>query len=60
MIRARFEQGLALSIQLIDAETALLAARIRQTEAESDRRIAVGALRKALAMPQLDAPATVP
>jgi outer membrane protein TolC len=54
LTRNRFEQELALSTQLIDAETALLAARVRRAEAEADRRIAVGALRKALALPQLD------
>ena len=54
LIRDRFEQGLALSTQLIDSETALVAARVRRAEAESDQRIAVAALRKALALPQLD------
>jgi outer membrane protein TolC len=54
LTRNRFEQGLALSTQLIDAETALVAARVRRAEAESDRSIAVAALRKALALPQLD------
>jgi outer membrane protein TolC len=54
LTRNRFEQGLALSTQLIDAETALVAARVRRAEAESDRAIAVAALRKALALPQLD------
>jgi len=54
LTRGRFEQGLALSTQLIDSETALLAARVRRAEAESDQRIAVAALRKALALPQLD------
>ena len=52
--RTSFEQGLALSTQLIDSETALVAARVRRAEAESDQRIAVAALRKALALPQLD------
>jgi outer membrane protein TolC len=54
LTRARFEQGLALSTQLIDAETALIAARVRRAEAQADQRIAVAALRKALALPQLD------
>jgi outer membrane protein TolC len=54
LTRARFEQGLALSIQLIDAQTALTAARMRRAEAEGDRRIAIAALRKALGLPQLD------
>ncbi len=55
LTRARFEQGLALSTQLIDSETALVAARVRRAEAEADRGIAIGALRKALGLPQLDA-----
>lgn len=54
MTRARFEQGLAISTQLIDAETALVGARVRRAEAEADQRIAVAALRKALALPQVD------
>jgi outer membrane protein TolC len=52
--RDRFEQGLAISTQLIDAETALTGARVRRVEAGADERIAVAALRKALALPQLD------
>ena len=48
LTRARFEQELALSKQLIDAETALVAARVRRAEAEADRQIAIAALRKAL------------
>ncbi len=54
LTRNRFEQGLALSTQLIDSETALVAARVRRAEAETDQRIAIAAFRKALAMPQLD------
>ncbi|MBN2506612.1 MAG: TolC family protein [Verrucomicrobia bacterium] len=54
LTRSRFEQGLALSTQLIDAETALVAARVRRAEAESNQGIAVAALRKALGLPQLD------
>ena len=60
LTRNRFEQGLALATQLIDSETALVAARVRRAEAESDQRIAVAALRKALALPQLDNPPTAP
>jgi outer membrane protein TolC len=56
LTRNRFEQGLALSTHVIDAETALVAARVRRAEAEADRHIAVAALRKALAIPQLDLP----
>ena len=54
LTRARFEQGAALSTQLIDAETALVAARVRRAEAEADRQIAIAAVRKALALPQLE------
>jgi outer membrane protein TolC len=58
LTRNRFEQGMAISTQLIDAESALVAARVRRAESESDQRIAVAALRKALALPQLDAQPT--
>jgi outer membrane protein TolC len=54
LTRARFDQGAALASQLIDAETALLAARVREAEARADRRVAVAALRKALGLPQMD------
>ena len=54
LTRSRFEQGMALATQLIDSETALVGARVRRAEAEADQRIAVAALRKALALPQLD------
>jgi outer membrane protein TolC len=53
LTRARFEQGLALATQLIDAETALTGARVRRAEAQTDQRIALAALRKALGLPQL-------
>ncbi|MCX7723499.1 MAG: TolC family protein [Verrucomicrobiae bacterium] len=53
LTRARFEQGLALAVQLIDAETALTGARVRHAEAQADYRIAIAALRKALGLPQL-------
>lgn len=56
LTRTRFAQGAALSTQLLDAETALVAARMRRAEAQSDRQIATAALRKALALPQLDSP----
>lgn len=56
LTRARFAQGAALSTQLLDAETALVAARMRRAEAQSDRQIASAALRKALALPQLESP----
>lgn len=51
--RARFDQGLALASQLIDAETALTAARVRLAEARADYQISVGALRRALGLSQL-------
>ncbi|MBI4662965.1 MAG: TolC family protein [Verrucomicrobia bacterium] len=54
LTRSRFEQGLMISTQLIDADTALLAARVRRAEAEGDQRIAIAALRKALGLPQLN------
>jgi outer membrane protein TolC len=57
LTRARFEQELALSTQLIDAETALVAARVRRAQAEADRQIAIAAVRKALALPQLESQA---
>lgn len=58
LTRDRFAQGMAISTQLIDAESALVTARVRRAESESDQRIAVAALRKALALPQLDAQPT--
>jgi outer membrane protein TolC len=57
LTRARFEQELALSTQLIDSETALVGARVRRAEAEADQQIAIAALRKALGLPQLDSKA---
>lgn len=54
LTRSRFEQGLALSTQLIDAETALTTARVRRAEAEADRQIAIAALRKAYGLSQLE------
>jgi outer membrane protein len=54
LTRSRFDQGLAISTQLIDAETALTKARVHRAEAETDQRIAVAALRKALGLPQFE------
>lgn len=56
LTRSRFEQGLALATQLIDAETALTAAQVRRTEADADRLVAVAALRRALGLPQTGTP----
>ena len=53
IIRGRFAAGLALSTQLIDAETALTAARVRRAEAEADERLAIAALRRALGLPMI-------
>ncbi len=53
LTRDRFEQGLALTLQLLDAETALTLARVRRAEAETDQRIAIAALRRALGLEQL-------
>jgi outer membrane protein TolC len=54
LTQARFQQGAALSTQLMDAETALVSARVRRAEAEADQRIALAALRKAVGLPQLE------
>jgi outer membrane protein TolC len=54
LTHARFEQELALPKDMIDAETALVAALVRRAEAEADRQIAIAALRKALGLPQLE------
>ena len=54
LTRNRYEEGLALASQMIDAETALFSAKIRHVEAEADRSIAVAALRKALGIGQLE------
>jgi outer membrane protein TolC len=56
LTRARFDQGLALSTQLIDSETALVTARVRRADAEADQQIAIAALRKAFGLPQLHSP----
>lgn len=56
LTRDRFETGLALAAQLIDAETALTAARVRRAEAETDRRLAIAALRRALGMTMIAHP----
>ena len=54
LTRSRFGQGLALSTQLIDAETALTAAQVRLAQAGADRHIAIAALRRALGLPMLE------
>lgn len=52
LTRMRFDQGLSLSSQLLDAETALTAARIRRADAEGDQQIAIAALRRAYGLGQ--------
>lgn len=54
LTRSRFDQGLVLSTQLIDAETALIAARVRRAEAQANQHIAIAALRKALGLSQVN------
>jgi outer membrane protein TolC len=54
MTHIRFEQGAALASQVIDAETALVGARVRRAQAEADQRIALAALRKAVGLPQIE------
>lgn len=53
LTRARFEEGRALTTQLIDAETALTGARVRHITAQTDQQIAIAAYRHALGLPQL-------
>ncbi|MBL9115441.1 MAG: TolC family protein [Verrucomicrobiaceae bacterium] len=50
LTRERFQTGLALASQLIDAESALTGARMRRAEAESNRLAAIAALRHALGL----------
>lgn len=47
LTRARFEQGLTTTTELLSAETALTAAKVRRAESEADERIAVAMVRKA-------------
>lgn len=54
LTRERFEQGLAVASQLIDVETALTGARVRRVEAETNRLIAVAALRRALGLKMVE------
>lgn len=53
LTRDRFAQGLVLSTQLIDAQTALTGAQVRRADAEADVQIATAALRKAIGLPIL-------
>ena len=47
LTRARYEQGAALVTQLMDAESALVSARVSRAQAEADRLIANAAVKKA-------------
>lgn len=58
--RDRFTQGAALATQLIDAQTALTAARVRHADAGADVQIATAALRTALGLPILELTALQP
>jgi outer membrane protein len=60
LTRTRFEQGLALTSQLIDSQSTLTSARVRRAEAEADHQIAIAALRKAFGLPQLHNPQPQP
>jgi outer membrane protein len=50
IVRSRFEQGLVLTHQLLEAESALAGARQRQAQAQADERAAIAALRVASGM----------
>lgn len=54
LTRTRFEEGIALSTQLIDAETALTSARVRRSGARAEEHIALAAYRHALGLPIRD------
>lgn len=50
--RARFKEGVILSSELMDSETRLTEARVRQTVARSAIRVAIADLRRATGLPQ--------
>ena len=50
--RARFKEGVILSSDLMDCETRLTEARVRQTAARAAIRVAVADLRRATGLPQ--------
>jgi outer membrane protein TolC len=56
LTRARFEKQAVLTADLIGAESRLIEARLRRTIAESDERLAVVNLRRALGLDPLPAP----
>lgn len=52
--RERFNEGLVLAVDLIDAQNRLAETQIRRTAAASARRIAIAELRRAEGLPQFD------
>lgn len=50
----RHEEGTAVASEVIDAESALLAARVRHIEAQTDIRLGIAELRRALGLHQTD------
>ncbi|RKX31818.1 MAG: TolC family protein [Verrucomicrobia bacterium] len=57
--RARFEQGVILSSDLINIETSLTRARMRRAIAIADERVAVAQLRRALGLQQFPNPSSI-
>ena len=56
LVRTRFEEGVALPTQLIDAETELTRARVRRARAEADLGVAAVELRRALGLTPVPLP----
>ncbi len=53
LVRARFEEGLALTTQLNESETDLTSAKVRWVDAEAVRATAIAELRRAMGLPIL-------
>ncbi|MCF6311471.1 MAG: TolC family protein [Verrucomicrobiales bacterium] len=51
LTRQRFKEGLALSTQLIDSETALANSRVRLAKSQAQEQLALASLRSALGLP---------
>lgn len=51
LTRQRFKEGLALSTQLIDGETALTSSRVRLAKARAEEQMALASLRYAMGLP---------
>ncbi len=56
LTRQRFNQGLAISANVIDAQDALVQAELGLAQAKADRLLAVATLRRALALPIMGGP----